>query len=127
VSLPGATVHAPPLAQRGPGELQRFLQDARQELEALDGHLQTAHNTLGDAEERWTAHLDSIMDELDEEYAGKRMPGEDQRISIARRRGGATAWTNYRRAKRAAERLEQRVGLLKAQISAAQSEGKLGV
>lgn len=66
------------------------------------------------------------MDEIEEEFAGKRTPGEDQRISIARRRGGAEAWTTLRRAKRLTDRLDQRVSLLKAQISAAQSESKIG-
>lgn len=112
--------------ERGPGELQRFLQDARAELGSLDAQLQGAHDTLGDAEERWTAHYDEILDQLEEENPGERLPGEGVRISIARRRGGAEAWTNYRRAKRLADRLNQRVSLLKTQISSAQSEGKIG-
>lgn len=115
-----------PLAQRGAGELHRFLQDSRAALTSLDAELQKAHDTLGAAEERWTEHYDEILSQLEEESPGARLPGEEVRISIARRRGGAEAWTNYRRAKRLADRLDQRVSMLKTQISAAQSEGRIG-
>ncbi len=67
-----------------------------------------------------------IRDRLDEEHQGGRLPGEEMRISIARRRGGGEAWTNYRRARRMVKLHEKRATLIANQISAAQTEAKIG-
>lgn len=116
-------------AERGPGELQRFLQDARAELASLDAQLQTAHDTLTDAELRWQEHLDDTIATLEEDVASdrlSRLPGEDVRVSLARRTGdGREVWNTYRRADRVVKKLEQRSTLLRGQIGAAQSEAKL--
>lgn len=117
------------MIERGPGEIQRFLQDGRASLASLDVTLQQAHDHLTDAEEAWLEHLDGIVDELQEDLEAdriSRMPGEATRLSIARRTGnGRSLWNTYRRADRMVKKWEQRSTLLRAQINAAQSEGKL--
>lgn len=109
---------------RGPAELMGFLATKRQELSDLEGQLQAAHNVAESTSFAWEDHLDEVMEQLEEERDGK-LPGEDIRLSIARRRGGGQAWTNYRRAERNIKKLEQRERLISKQISAAQSEAKL--
>jgi hypothetical protein len=86
--------------------------------------LQQAHETLGEAEEAWDAHYDAILEELEEETEGK-LPGEDLRVSTARRRGGAQKWTTKRRAERMVKKLNERASNIKGTISALQSEGNL--
>jgi len=118
-----------PLAQRGPGEILRFLQDARDELARIDGELQSAHDDLADAEEAWTAHLDDVLATLEEDVAeGRRdrMPFKDQAIGIARRTGaGRDLWNAYRRADRMVRKWEASSTGTRGQIGAAQSEAKL--
>lgn len=115
--------------QRGPGELQRFLQEKRDELATLGVELQKAHDLVDDTEEAWTEHLDSVVSDLEEEVeAGQRprLPFKDDILSIARRTGdGRSVWNTHRRAERAVKKYEQRISLIKTQISAAQSEAKL--
>lgn len=117
------------MPERGPGEIQRFLQDARAELHSVDVLMQQAHDNLADAEEAWTEHLDGIIESLEEDVAAgrrDRMPFKDQTIGIARRTDpGRERWNNYRRADRMVRKLDSRSTLLRGQIGAAQSEGKL--
>ena len=111
-------------APRGIAELQEALHGLREELRKVDNDLQAAHEVAEEAEERWTEHYDAICEQLEDEAEG-RLPGEELRISIARRRGGAVAWTNHRRAERLVKKLEKRATLIRDRISAAQSEAKL--
>jgi hypothetical protein len=113
-----------PHAERGIGEILAFLQTKRQELDDLDAELQAAHTLAGETEERWTQFYDEIIDTLWKTTSGK-MPGEDIRVSLARSRGGAEAWTNHRRAERMVKKLEGRARMLADQIRSAQSEAKL--
>lgn len=115
-------------AERGPGELQRFLQDKRAELASLDVELQQAHDTLEDAEIRWMEVYDATLDDFEEDMQRgtiSKLPGEDVRIATARR-SNREAWSNWRRAERAVKKYEKRATLIANQISAAQSEAKLG-
>ena len=115
--------------ERGPGEILRFLQDARASLASLDVNLQAAHDALADAEEAWTEHLDDVIEGLEEDVAEgrrERMPFKEQTIGIARRTDpGRELWNTYRRAARVVKKLDSRSTLLRGQIGAAQSEGKL--
>ena len=113
--------------QRGAGELQRFLQDARATLKSLDAQLQKAHDLLSDAEDRWTELYDETMGELEEQGNKTHNFPTEIRNSIVRRNGGGEAWANKRRAERMVKRLDKQVEMLEAQIRAAQSEGKIGV
>ena len=113
-----------PFAPRGAGEIRTILEDLRAELANVENQLQDAHEVAEQAEERWTEHLDEVIDQLEEETDG-RLPGEDLRNSIARRRGGAEAWHNHRRAERVVKKLEKRSTMLGNQIGSAQSEAKL--
>jgi vacuolar-type H+-ATPase subunit I/STV1 len=112
-------------APRGPVEVAHFLDAKAQELDQLNTLLQNAHETAEAAEEAWTTHYDEILEQLEEESENGRLPGEDMRISIARRRDGAAAWTNHRRAERLVKKLEKRGRLIETAISACQSEAKL--
>lgn len=112
-------------APRGPVEIAQFLDVRAQELHDLNVRLQRATEVLEKCEERWIEHYDEIMDQLEEERDGKSLPGEEKCISIARRRGGAQAWTNLRRAERAVKRIEKQATITANVISACQSEAKL--
>lgn len=115
-------------AERGAGELQAFLQAKRTELHSLDTQLQQAHDTLEAAEIRWMEVYDATLDDLEEDMQRgtiSKLPGEDVRVAIARR-SNREAWSNWRRAERAVKKLEKRATLIANQISAAQSEAKIG-
>lgn len=113
--------------QRGAGELQRFLQDARKGLRRLDIELQKAHDTLAECEDRWTELYDEVMEELEGQGNKTHNFPTEIRNSIVRRKGGGEAWANKRRAERLVKRLDKQVEMLEGQIRAAQSEGKIGV
>lgn len=110
-------------APRGPVEVGQFLDVKAQELDQLSVLIQQAHESLEEAEERWTEHYDEILSQLEEEH--DKLPGEDVRLSLARRRGGWEAWTNFRRAERLVKKLEKAATQKATIISACQSEAKL--
>ena len=112
-------------APRGVAELGAFFSTKTQELAQLTVELQEAHEVLENTEIRWVQHYDEIFALLEEDPKLARLPGEDQRYSIARRRGGWEAWTNYRRAERVVKRLEAACRQVDTVISACQSEAKL--
>lgn len=110
--------------QRGPGEIQRYLQDMRAELVTIDVQLQQAHDLVQTAEEAWIEHYDLAMAKLEARH--DRLPGEEVRLSFARRMDdGRDRWNLYRRAKKAVEKLERRHKVIADGIGAAQSEAKL--
>lgn len=113
-----------PFSPRGAAELQVALQSLRDQLADVDRQLQEAHEVAEEAEERWVSHYDEVLAQIEEETNG-RLPGEELRQSIARRRGGGEAWTNHRRAERAVKRLEKRGSLIGTRIGSCQSEAKL--
>lgn len=110
-------------APRGPLEVGQFLDVKAQELAQLQNELQEADEALEDAELKWEKHYDDIISELEEE--DDKLPGEDVRISTARRRGGYEMWSAYRRANRSVRRLEKQASITANIISACQSEAKL--
>lgn len=112
-------------APRGPVEIGHFLGAKAQELDQLNVLLQQAHEAAENAEIAWTEHYDDILDELEEDSENGKLPGEDVRISIARRRGGGELWTAHRRAERTVKRLEKAATVAKDAVSAAQSEANL--
>lgn len=114
-------------APRGPVEIGNFLGAKSQELDQIQNQLQQAHEVFEDAELEWERHYDEVVDQLEEEAEGGKLPGEDVRISTARRRGGWEKWSNYRRADRTIRRLRVRASMVENAISAAQSEAKLVV
>lgn len=117
-----------PMPERGAGELQFFLQEKRTELQSLGADIETAHDTLENAEIRWIEVYDETVEQLEEDVTAGRLsklPGEDLRLSEARR-NNRDAWNTYRRAERVVKKLEKRATLIANQISAAQSEAKLG-
>lgn len=118
---------APAFAPRGPAELQHYLDVKAQELDQLSKSLQAAHNDLEEAEEAWDQHYDDVLATIEEDTEpGKQLPGEDIRISRARREGnGRDLWHAYRRADRKVKRLEKEGTQAGTVISACQSEAKL--
>ena len=126
---PSVTDAPAEFSQRGPVEIAAFLDGKAQELHALQAQLEKAHNEAENAEIKWMAHFDKVMDaleiELEEEGAGGKLPGEEKCVGIARRREGWEAWSTWRRAERRVKKLEKLATLIDNQISACQSEGKL--
>jgi hypothetical protein len=110
-------------APRGPVELQQFFDAKQVELETLMTQVQEADELAEAAELAWIEHYDDVVGQLEEEDG--RLPGEDQRVSIARRRGGAALWGAWRKAERTVIRMRRRAALIDNQIGAAQSEAKL--
>lgn len=102
--------------------LDRISADA-DDLDRLSKAIYTATSLLDEAEELWDAHLDATTQTLEEEYAeaGRKSVPEHTALSAARRTN-PVAYRNYRRAKRAVERLQQQLSAKRSAASARQSE-----
>lgn len=122
-ALAGAREAPREFAPRGPVEVGQFLDVKAQELHQIEVSLQEAHELLEDAELAWEEHYDEVLEILEDEM--DKLPGEDLRISIARRRDGWEKWMTYRRAERTVKKLEKRATIAANVISACQSEAKL--
>jgi hypothetical protein len=117
---------SPDFAAMGPVELQEFLSAKAQELAQLQAKLETAHEQAESAEFAWVEHLDLCIEGWQAEHLDEKLPGEENRASIARRQGqGREMWEAHRSAERAVKRLEKAATLIDNQISAAQSAAKL--
>lgn len=103
-------------------EILAFLDGAAIEMDELSGNQQLNHSALTDAELAWTEHYDAVVDELETE--GEKLPGEDVRISIARRRGGWDLWRTYRKLERTSKQIDKRCARLESIVRACQSELK---
>lgn len=110
-------------APRGIVEITRFLDVKAQELAQLQNQIQAADEQREEAELVWARHYDEVIEQLTEEDG--KLPGEDVRVSIARRRGGWDAWVALRRAERLVRRLDKSAQITSNIISACQSEAKL--
>lgn len=102
--------------------LARIDEDAN-DLDRLSKRIFEATSLLDDAEERWDEVLDQVTRTLEEEYAeaGRKSVPEHTALSAARREN-RQAYQNFRRAKRAVERLQQQLSAKRAAASARQSE-----
>jgi len=100
-----------------------FLDEKAVEIDQLGKLIEEAHLELGDCEAAWEEALDEALLELVEEYGarGERLPGEDVRLALARRRTGFEIYSAFRRAKRRVEALEKHARKMETAISARQS------
>lgn len=98
-------------------------QDAA-DLDSYGKQLDNAVTQLNLAEAAWELIYDQFIEELTEDTAKKRLPGEDVRVALCRRRDDTNrqAWNNLRNAKRAVEKLEKQISAKRAALSGRQSE-----
>lgn len=106
-----------------PSAVMAFLDQAAGALDALGKELEAAHIDLGDAETVYEEQLDEALLALVDEYndLGKRLPGEDVRLALARKRIDFALYSTYRKAKRRVEGLNLHSRKLETAISARQS------
>lgn len=106
-----------------PAAVMEFLDRAAGELDTLGKELEAAHVDLGDAETVYEEALDEALLAIVEEYEalGKRLPGEDVRLALARKRIDFSIYSTFRKAKRRVEGLNLHSRKLETAISARQS------
>lgn len=100
-----------------------FLDEKAVELDQFGKELEAAHLDLGDAEVGWEEAKDEALLELAEEYEakGERLPGEDVRNAMARRRTGFDIYRRWRKADRKVKAIEGRVRRVEKAVTARQS------
>lgn len=93
-------------------------------LDQYGRDLDQAIENLNNAEKAWELIYDQFIEELVEDTAKKRLPGEDVRVALCRRQDGTNrqAWNNLRAAKRKVEKLEKQITATRAALSGRQSE-----
>lgn len=106
-----------------PAAVMIWLDGAAGELDQLGKDLEAAHISLGDAEAAWEEQLDIALLAIVEEYEGrkKRLPGEDVRLAMARKRMDFQVYRDYIKAKRLVAGIEKHCRKLEAAVSARQS------
>lgn len=94
------------------------------ELDRLSKDMDSAVDKLNQAEMVWDNAYDEFIEELVEDTAKKRLPGEDVRVSLCRRARpeNRLAWKSLREARRNVEKLEKQITAKRAVLSARQSE-----
>jgi chromosome segregation ATPase len=109
-----------------PVDVDAQLEQYQEELATIGNDLDAHKDELDQASEAWEQHYDSVMESLEEQYAeeNRQLPGEDIRISRARRGEGWETWARWRRAERKQKRLEKQLTRISKQISARQSQLK---
>ena len=104
-----------------PATIMVFLEEKAIEIDDLGKQLEAAHLELGDAEMVWEEARDGALLEIVDRYAGERLPAEDVRNAMVRKRVGFEAYSNYRQAKRRCEGMEKHGRMLDTAISARQT------
>lgn len=117
-----------------PAQCMAFLDQAAADLDDLGKRLEAAHVLLGDAETIWQEKKDIALIEIVEEYekAGKRLPGEDVRLALARKRVDFQHYADWTKAKRLVLAIERRAKRLETAVEARRStlkrmDGALGL
>lgn len=103
-----------------PAEVMQFLDQAAGELDSLGKRLEAAHVSMGDAESAWEEAKDIELLRIVEESEG-RLPGEDVRLALARKRIGFQPYRDYIKAKALVKGIEGHVRRVEKAISARQS------
>lgn len=104
-----------------PAQIIEFLNVAATELDDLGKQLENAHILLGDAESEYEEKLDEALLLVVEEHEGKRLPGEDVRLALARKKMDFEVYVRYRKAKRLVEGLRLHSRKLESAVGARQS------
>lgn len=102
--------------------LDRIAADSN-DLDRISKAVYDATNLLDEAEARWDSVLDAVTQTLEEEYReAKRMSVPEHTALSAARRQNREAYQNYRRAKRAVERLHKQLQAKTSALSGHQTE-----
>ena len=104
-----------------PAQLMQFLDQAASELDSLGKKLEAANLSLGDCEAVWEEEKDIALVAILEEYADKKLPGEDVRRTLIRQRIGFQPYRNLIKAKRLVDSIEGRVRRYEKAVNARQS------
>lgn len=106
-----------------PADVMAFLDEKAVELDQLGKQLEEAHLALGEAEVTWDELEDVALLEIVAEYEsqGKKLPGEDVRLALSRKRTGFKPWADLVRAKRKVAGIEKRTRRVETAVSARQS------
>lgn len=109
-----------------PIQVEENLGTVTEQLDTLSKDLATAHDLLNDAEAAWEEVYDTVAESLKEQMVEEGRKGDpaEHVIVTATRREHRTAYQNYRRAKRAVEKLERISQNRRAQLSGYQSQLK---
>jgi chromosome segregation ATPase len=93
-------------------------------LDELDKLLDTAIDALDAAEDRWLEVRDKVAESLKDEMEQQGRKGDpaEHWIDTQARRENRLAWTNYRRAKRAVERIKEQIKAKTSAMSGRQSQ-----
>jgi chromosome segregation ATPase len=93
-------------------------------LDELDKLLDTAIDTLDNAEDRWLEVRDKVAESLKDEMEQQGRKGDpaEHWVDTQARRENRLAWTNYRRAKRAVERIREQIKAKTSAMSGRQSQ-----
>lgn len=102
--------------------LERIDADA-DALDRISKAIYEATALLDETEAIWEAHYDATMKALEDEFVeAKRKSVPEHTALSAARRANPVAYQNFRRAKRAVERLQQQLSAKRSAASARQSE-----
>lgn len=106
-----------------PASLMAWLDEAAGELDSLGKRLESAHVSMGDTEAAWEDAKDIALLEIVEEYEdqGKRLPGEDVRLALARKRIGFQIYRDWIKSKALVKGLENHSRKMERALSARQS------
>lgn len=107
-----------------PAAVMAFLDQAAVDLDSLGKRLENAHVSMGDAEAAWEDAKDIALLEILEEYENdpnRKLPGEDVRLALARKRIGFQVYRDYIKAKALVKGLENHSRKLEKAVSARQS------
>jgi chromosome segregation ATPase len=93
-------------------------------LDELDKLLDTAIDALDAAEDRWLEVRDKVAESLKDEMEQQGRKGDpaEHWVDTQARRENRLAWTNYRRAKRAVERIREQIKAKTSAMSGRQSQ-----
>jgi hypothetical protein len=93
-------------------------------LDELDKLLDAAIDTLDAAEDRWLEVRDVVAESLKDEMEQQGRKGDpaEHWVDTQARRENRLAWTNYRRAKRAVERIKEQIKAKTSAMSGRQSQ-----
>lgn len=105
------------------GQLMSDIDQGAIRLDELEKLLETAVSAMDDTEERWLEVHDAVADDLKDEMgeAGRKGNPAEHWIDSRARRENRLAYTNYRRAKRAVDRIQVQVQAARAAVNARQS------
>lgn len=107
-----------------PVEVMRAIDNDAMRLDELESLLDDAVSALDASEERWDEVRDATAESLKDEMAdtGRKGDPAEHWIDSVARRENRTVYVNYRRARRAVDRIREQIRAKQAAMSGRQSE-----